>query len=87
MYEIYEDNTADVNGGLAGNNEDDEDPVMATGLDHEVPTPKVNDSYVNVLVMLTRGNSYARGEVIGQKRDADGNSVGITNDNPILDTR
>ena len=74
-------------GGLSGNTEKYKRPIIATGLDHEVPTPKVNDSYVNVLVMLTRGNSYARGEVIGQKRDADGNSVGITNDNPILDTR
>ena len=37
--------------------------------------------------MLPRGNSYARGKFIGWKRDVDGNSVGRTNDNPILDTR
>ena len=72
---------------MAGNNEDDEDPDMATGLDRKVPTPDANDNYVNALVMLPRGNSYARGKVIGRKRDADGNDVGRSNDNPILDTR
>ena len=60
---------------------------MATGLDHEVPTPEVNGNCVNALVMFPGGNSYDRGEVIRQKRDADGNAVGITNKNPILDTR
>ena len=37
--------------------------------------------------MFPRGNSYARGNFIGRKIDADGNSVGRTNDNPILDIR
>ena len=60
---------------------------MATGLDREVPTPEVNENYVNASVMLPRGKKYARGKVIGRKRDADGNAVGRTNDNPILDTR
>ena len=60
---------------------------MDIGLDREVPTPEVNDNYVNASVMLPRGNSYARGKVIGPKRDADGNDVGKTNYNPILDTR
>ena len=48
---------------------------------------EVNENYVNTSVMLSRGNSYARGDVIGQKRDAYGNFVGRENDNPILDTR
>ena len=37
--------------------------------------------------MFPIGNSYARGEVIRRKIDADGNVVGITNYNPVLDTR
>ena len=37
--------------------------------------------------MLPRGNSYTRGKVIGQKRDAYGNAIGMKNNNPILDTR
>ena len=30
LYEMYEDNTIDVKGGLADNTEDDKDPAMAT---------------------------------------------------------
>ena len=47
----------------------------------------MNDNYVNSSVMLPRGNTYARGKVIGRKRDGSGNAVGIINDNPILETR
>ena len=43
LYEMYEDDTTDVGGGLAVNTEDDEGPDMATGLDRKVPTPEVND--------------------------------------------
>ena len=56
-------------------------------MDGEVPKPKANDNYVNASVMLPRGNSYAIGKVVGRKRDTDGNAVGRTNGNPILDTR
>ena len=71
MYEMYEDDSTDLEGGLEGKTEDDEDPVIATGLYREVAMPEVNDNYVNALVMLPIGNSYARGKVVGQKRDAD----------------
>ena len=56
---------------------------MATVLDLKVPKPEANDKYVNALVMLPRGNSYSIQKAIGRKRDADGNSVGRGNDNPI----
>ena len=84
---MYGDDTTDVEGGLAVNNKDDEDPAIATGLDREVPTPEVNNNYVNALVVLPIGNRYGTGKVIGRKRDADGNIVGRINNNPILDTR
>ena len=84
---MYEENTTDVEGGLVGKTGYYEEPVMATGLDREVPTPEVNENYVNASVMLSRGNGYARGKVVRRKRDTDGNSVGRGNDNPILDTR
>ena len=42
---------------------------------------------MNALVMLPRGNSYARGKVVRQERDAYKNAVGSTTDNPIIDTR
>ena len=61
LYEMYEDNTTDVRGGLAEKTEDDENPVMATVFDREVPTPELNDNYVNASVLLPRGKSYARG--------------------------
>ena len=81
---MYEDDTTDVEGGLPGNSKDDEEPAMATGLNRDVPTPEVNDNYVNDSVMLPIGNSYTRGKVIGRKRDADGNSIGRGNYNPYL---
>ena len=59
---------------------------MANGLDLEIPTLEVNDNHTNDSIMFPRGNNYARGKVIGRKRDADGNSTGGMNDNTILDT-
>ena len=59
---------------------------MATIFNREVPTPEANDNHLNALVMLLRGNSYARGKAIRQKRDADWNDVGRSNDKPILYT-
>ena len=87
LYEMYENDTTDAEGGLAGKTEDDEDPVMATGSGREVPTLEFNDNDVNSSAMLPRGNIYARGKIIGRKRYADGNASGRENYNPIVDTR
>ena len=86
LYDIFEEDTTDADGGLAGKNEKDETPVMATRLYREVPTPKVNNNYVNALVMLSIGGTYDRGKVISGKIYSYGNSVGRRNDNSILDT-
>ena len=59
LYDMYEDDTTDAEGGLSY-----EIPVMATGLDLQVPTPEVNDNYVNSSFMSPRGNTYARGKVV-----------------------
>ena len=83
---MYEDETTYVEGSLSGNTEDDEEPAMYTELYCKVPTSKVNDDYINASVMLPTRNSYSRGKFIGRKRDADGNSIGRKNDNPILYT-
>ena len=37
--------------------------------------------------MLPRGSTLARGRVIERKRDHEGNFIGRSNANPILDTR
>ena len=87
LYEMYEDDKTDAKGSMAGNTEDDEETVMSTGLDRDIPTPEVNEKYVDTSVMLPIGNIYAIGKFIAQKRDAYWNSVGRINNNPILDTR
>ena len=87
MYGMYEDDTRYLEGGLSGNTEYDKEPDMANGFYRKVPTPELNNSYVNASVMLPRGSSYARGKVIGRKRYVDGNTVGRSNDNLIFDTR
>ena len=38
MYEMYEDDSTYLEVGLEGKTEDDEDPVIATGLERKVPT-------------------------------------------------
>ena len=38
------------------------------------PTPKANNNYVNVDIMLPRGSKMLRGQVTGRKRDIDGNT-------------
>ena len=84
---MHEEDSMDTEGGLSGKTEDDEDLVMDTGLDPEVPMSEVNDNYLNASFMLPKVNRYARGKVIGRKRDADRNAVGRGNGNPILGTR
>ena len=86
MYYMYEGDTTDAEGGLIDKSKKDEFPVVDTGLDRQVLTPEVNYNYVNLSVMFTRGNTYARWKFIGQKRDAGGNTVGRRTENPILDT-
>jgi hypothetical protein len=72
--------------GLTGN-ADDEIPTPSLGVDVELPTPEAGDNYVNASLMLPRGNSLARGTVIGQKCDACDNPIGNANANPIMDSR
>ena len=56
-------------------------------LDEELEvTPMWGDQYVNAEILLPRGNKMTRGQVICQKHDADGNPVGRSNKNSILDT-
>ena len=68
--------------------EDDEDKLnVPSPPPEEEPTPEAGDHYVHADVMLPRGNTFARGRVIGRKRDHEGNVVSRANDNPVLDTR
>ena len=52
-----------------------------------IPTPEIGDNYLNMELMLPRGGTLARGRVLERKRDHEGNVIGRSNANPILDTR
>ncbi len=49
-------------------------------------TPKMGDNYLTAEIMLPRGGTMIKDRVSTRKRDQDGNPVGLTNSNPILDT-
>jgi hypothetical protein len=50
-------------------------------------TPEMGDNYLNAEISVLQGGTLAKGGVTSQKRDKDGNPVGLANANPILDTR
>ena len=50
-------------------------------------TSETLDAYVTALVLLPCGEELLKAQVVGQKRDANGNPVGQAHSNPILDTR
>ena len=49
-------------------------------------TPEWGDQYVNAEILLPRGDKMARGQVICQKCNTDGNLIDRSNKNPILNT-
>ena len=50
-------------------------------------TPETFDGYLTASVLLPRGGEVLQAQVVGRKRDANGNPVGRAHSNPILDTR
>jgi hypothetical protein len=50
-------------------------------------TPEEYDEYLTAEVLLPNMGEMTKAKVIGRKRDADGNPVGLRNANPLLDTR
>ena len=59
-------------------------PQLAEELE---PMPEVSDHYIGVEILLPRGDQMARGHVVASSRDAEGNVMGRSHTNPILDTR
>ena len=49
-------------------------------------TPEWGDQYVNAEILLPRGDNMARGQVICWKHDVNGNPIGRSTKNLILDT-
>jgi hypothetical protein len=66
---------------------DDEDPWAVTGVSQEVPTPDIQDQYLGASILLSRGSTSVRGKVKSRKRDSNGNLFGVSDPNPIKDTR
>ena len=58
-------------------------PILDEG---PVVIPEWGDQYVNAEILLPRVNSMARSQVVHQKQDVDGNTIGRSNQNPILST-
>ena len=56
-------------------------------LQEEVSIPKETDQYPDGEMMLPIGNQLGRGNIVAQKRDANGNVNGTTHTNPIQDTK
>jgi hypothetical protein len=50
-------------------------------------SPEIGDTYVGAEIQFPRGGILKKGRVASRKRDADGNPIGLANDNRILDTR
>ena len=68
--------------------EDDDDDGTPPAPDaDEEPTPELGDLHLNAKVLLPRRDGKLTGRVIGRKRDALGNPIGVENANPILDAR
>jgi hypothetical protein len=53
----------------------------------EYYSPEAFNQYLNVSVLMGRGGVAMLGTVKQRKRDSDGNPVGRSNSNPLLDTR
>ena len=45
------------------------------------------DNYISAQVLLPKGDSLVSGQVMKRKRDENGNPIGKSNSNPLLDTR
>ena len=50
-------------------------------------TPETFDAYLTASVLLPHGGELLKAQVVGQKRDANGNPVERAHSNLILDTR
>ena len=68
-------------------NDDNQDAAPDAPPENLTPTPEISDNYLNMESMLPRGGTLARVRVTERKRDHEGNVIGRSNANPILDTR
>ena len=67
-------------------NDDNQDAPPDAPPENLTPTTEIGYNYINMELMLPRGGTLARGRVTERKRDHEGNVIGRSNENPILDT-
>ena len=48
--------------------------------------PEFLDSYISAQVLIPKGDTFGKGQVVAFKRNADGSLRGNFNSNPILDS-
>jgi len=61
--------------------------MEATMPDADDLPPEFLDEYISAHFLLPQGDSFIKGQVIARKRDAEGNTRGAPNPNPLLDSR
>jgi hypothetical protein len=68
---------------------DDESVVEeeSTHMEQDEYTPETFDGYLTASVMIPRGGEVLKAHVVSRKRDVNGNPIGKSHSNPILDTR
>ena len=47
---------------------------------------RVGDLFVGAMILLPRGDMMSKDHVVGQSHDANGNALGRSHTNPIIDT-
>ena len=50
-------------------------------------TPELGDNFISAKILIPCGGFLSRGQVTRRKRDADGNHIGRSHTNPVLDTQ
>ena len=50
-------------------------------------TPFLMENYIGAEIMISHGDAVAQGSVRRRKRDVEGNTIGRSNGNPIIDTQ
>ena len=61
-------------------------PIQNVSPEEILPTPEINDNFVNLEITLPRGDEICMWRVTKRARDSDGNPLGTSHENPILDT-
>ena len=84
----------DVDDGYRGNlvawfdDADDDELAEEVGVPNvDEYTPKTFDEYLKAFVMVPKGDEILKAQVVSRRKDHNGNPIGRSSSNPVLDTR